>query len=372
MRLAGEYIVRHSQPNGQFVYWINTNPDVTMAEAYNMVRHAGAMYSLAGYHQLHPTKQSLRVLEHANSFLKSQVKELTDVPHTLAVWSDGNINHSQEPLSAKLGGTGLGLAAMSELEKILPGLTPKLQLEGLGNFLLFMQRDDGGFYSTYYPIFPGRDDSWTSLYYPGEAALGLLLLNDVLPNKEWVRGAREALLFLARERQGQDQIPADHWALIATEKLLSDASFTTEEDRVLLRTHAKQVVRLILSERSTQQDNLNLDGCFTSDGRTTPTATRLEGLIAASRVISNQDAIHPEMKDSIQRGIQFLMRSQIKVGAHAGGIPRAIARLPEGDPSWSQNFNLRATEIRIDYVQHALSAFMGYRRVLGETAGAAK
>lgn len=372
IRLSGSYIVRQARENGRFVYRTNTNPKVPVPRKYNMLRHAGAMYALASYWQLHPSPEGLHALKSANTFLLSQVRELDDVPDTMAVWSDPGINRGTDPLRAKLGGTGLGLVAMTAFERLVPGSTPKKQLECLGNFLLFMQRDDGGFYTIYYPVYPGRDDSWTSLYYPGEAALGLLMLNDILPSVEWVRGAKEALLFLARERKTKAEVPADHWALIATQKLFADATSTNDRERDALVAHARQVVRFMLSEYASQRGDAELDGCFSADGRTTPTATRLEGLLAATRILSEDDVIQAEINDALRRGTRFLLRSQIQSGDYAGGIPRAVARLPETDPNWSESFNLRATEIRIDYVQHALSAFIGYRRWLQEASGAAQ
>ena len=68
------------------------------------------------------------------------------------------------------------------VERTMPGTTPVEFLRRLGNFLLFMQNKDGGFYSKFIPEKGGRDDSWTSLYYPGEAALGLIMLSEKDPS----------------------------------------------------------------------------------------------------------------------------------------------------------------------------------------------
>ncbi len=83
-----------------------------------------------------------------------------------------------------------------------------------------MQKNDGSFYSKYIPEKGGRDDSWTSLYYPGEAALGLLMLYEKDPSPEWLQGAADAMSYLSRIRYNKIIVEADHWALIATAKLL--------------------------------------------------------------------------------------------------------------------------------------------------------
>ena len=66
----------------------------------------------------------------------------------------------------------------------------------------------------------GRDDSWTSLYYPGEAALGLLMLYEKDPSLIWLQAAADSIAYLARMREGKKLVEADHWALLATAKLL--------------------------------------------------------------------------------------------------------------------------------------------------------
>ena len=58
------------------------------------------------------------------------------------------------------------------------------------------------------------------------------------------------------------------------------------------------------------------------------------------------------------------MRAQLTEGENKGAIPRAIAFLANTEKN--RAFNRAATEVRIDYVQHALSAFLGYRQLLIE------
>ncbi len=56
-------------------------------------------------------------------------------------------------------------------------------------------------------------------------------------------------------------------------------------------------------------------------------------------------------------GIAFLLSAQIADGPYRGGFPRAIGPR-EGDSRRDRSFNDRCTEIRIDYVQHVLSALL--------------
>ena len=71
-----------------------------------------------------------------------------------------------------------------------------------------MQKEDGSFYSKFYPHHGGKNDQWTSLYYPGEAALGLLMLYEKDPDPLWLQTAANAIAYLARLRAGRPSAPA--------------------------------------------------------------------------------------------------------------------------------------------------------------------
>ncbi len=105
-------------------------------------------------------------------------------------------------------------------------------------------------------------------------------------------------------------------------------------------------------------------GCYTNDGRTCPTATRLEGLLAALRFLPDADELlQRQIRDSVDSGIAFLMNSQVRSGPYAGGLPRVKQGFP-GPDRVDVPADAWPTEIRIDYVQHALSALLAYQREL--------
>jgi len=93
-------------------------------------------------------------------------------------------------------------------------------------------------------------------------------------------------------------------------------------------------------------------GAFDPDGRTAPAATRLEGLLAALEFLP-KDEEHTKIEAAAGRGIAFLLRMQIGSGPYSGGMPGAFATRV-----------LDSSKIRIDYVQHALCAWMRYQNLL--------
>ncbi|MDB9314126.1 hypothetical protein PN462_13525 [Spirulina sp. CS-785/01] len=359
---ASDYLSRQIKADGQFEYRLNLDTTIKVKAKYNILRHAGAIYALASAYQKHPDAALKTALERAGNYLRNQsIAPLPGEESLLAVWSDPKINGSNKPRQAKLGGTGLGLVALLSLETITPNFTPLAELQGLGRFLVSMQKADGGFYSKYIPSRGGRMEDWQSLFYPGEAALGLLMLYERDNAEVWLNTAYKTLEFLARSREQATDIPIDHWALLATQKLFS-LNILDRAAQNLLMTHAMQICEAILQTQVVSPQRPDYTGGFTKNGRVTPTATRLEGLLAAITFLPQEGDWHSRLETSITAGIEFLLRSQVKTGAFAGAFPRAIAKLKRDTPT-ARKFNRRVSEVRIDYVQHALTALLQYAEV---------
>jgi hypothetical protein len=245
----------------------------------------------------------------------------------------------------------LGLVALAAVREVDPQSVPLEELQALGRFALFLQRDDGSFVHKY-QVESGPVPNWQSLYYPGEAALGFIALYEADHSREWLRAAGKALSYLAKSRAGLTTVPADHWALIATAKLLpycvEGGCLASREELV---RHAVQVCESILRDQFRGSAAVGLDGAFDASGRTAPAATRLEGLLAAFEFLPKGE-LKNQIESSTKRGIAFLLRAQVASGSELGGMPGAV-----------MNRVLDSSEIRIDYVQHALSAWIRYRRL---------
>jgi hypothetical protein len=264
-----------------------------------------------------------------------------------------------------LGATGLGLVALTGLDQAEPNTVPLADLEELGRFIVFLQKSDGSFVSKYRPD-SGPVTDWDSLYYPGEAALGLISLYELDHRGEWLVAAGRALSYLARSRAGDRDIPADHWALIATARFLpycrqSDCAAT----RLALVEHAARICDRFLREQVVNTTDAMLGGGFDAAGRTTPSAIRLEGLLAALEFLPN-DAIgrRAKIEAAVKRGVAFLMRAQLTSGPYAGGMPAAVS----GVGSIMLRADPRTSDIRIDYVQHALCAWLRYQKMFSDSA----
>jgi len=363
---SANYLVNQVKEDGMFEYRINMNTDVKVKRKYNILRHSGAIYALSMYYQLQPEAKKLLAIKLASQYLKDKsIFPVFADQSMLAVWSIPEVRGSLKyPLQVKLGGTGLGLVALLSVEKIHPGFTPLADLRNLGHFIRYMQKEDGGFYSKYIPSKGGRQDNWTSLYYPGEAALALLMLYEKDRSDIWLNSACKALEYLAKSREGLINVPADHWALLATEKALS---FSESEEfpasKALLLDHGIKIAQSMMDLQIESPLWPNSSGGFSPEGRVTPSSTILEGLQAAFSFLPLDHSVAENIYSSVTEGISFLLRSQITEGEFLGAFPRAIGTKKSGDTN-SKKFNQRATEVRIDYLQHAMCAMIQYLEIM--------
>jgi hypothetical protein len=359
--LAAGYLERACGPDGKFAYKVEIGSG-RESSSYDIIRHAGAMYGLAMFNQSHPDSQAVAALIRAAKFLRENYMGPGVRPGQQIVWSQP-LGGSSDPLHsnaaqskpqeryAELGGAGLGLVALAAARQVDPKSVPLEQLQALGRFALFLQKDDGSFVHKYRAE-GGPVTNWISLYYPGEAALGFVALYEADHSREWLTAAGNALSYLAKSRVGLSIVPADHWALTATAKLLpyceKDSCGVSREELV---QHAVQICNSILRDQFHGSSAVGLDGAFDATGRTAPAATRLEGLLAALEFLPKG-----ELRDRIEaaagRGVGFLLRAQVTSGPQAGGMPGAIVTRASD-----------SSEVRIDYVQHGLCAWLRYRTV---------
>jgi len=359
---------------GRFIY--NLYESGTFKKSsYNVLRHAGAVFAMASYIQWFPrhhstgmvvqldefTEKTAQAVDYLKTaFLKPLTNSNTTGVKALAMWDEPSLitkKTNARRRCAKLGGAGLGLVALTSFEAIRPGMTRLNDLALLAEFIKFMQRDDGSFDSKYCDTF-GMDDSVLSLYYPGEASLGMVQLYELTKRREYLRVALRGILYLASTRAESTSVERDHWALLATEKLLKHLHVLRVEDegevRQRLLYHGDQIVQSLIQKtedmlRKTRRMNATGNPPMPSDGRTTPTATHLEGLMAAMSF--SQKISELEMRENAYVSARFLVASQIRhvdeSNMRHGGIPAAVGHQ-----------DTKSKAIRIDYVQHAICGVM--------------
>jgi hypothetical protein len=364
---SSQYLVDRVDKDGRFAYLVQMDPTVKVSGSeYNVLRHAGTIYALCSYYQQYPSPELLAAIKRAGRYLQENClkpfpnpdagidTQSSDNSETAwAIWSHPEVSSSVDGMEVKLGGSGLGLVALMSIEEIEPGFTPPAKLMGIGRGIATMQSSDGGFYSKYLFETQDYDPDFVSLYYPGEACLGLVMLHQQHPDPLWIKTASAGLKFLVESRRGKTSVPADHWALIATEKLIAVAKPQADFKDDLI-AHAEQICEAIMKSQVYDLETPEYVGGYNQQGRTTPTATRLEGLLASLFFIPKSHSIYPRIENSVNDGMSFLLSSHVNKGEFAGAFPGKIPSSMDRSPE--------ATEVRIDYVQHAMSAMLQYLR----------
>ncbi|MHC4871141.1 MAG: prenyltransferase/squalene oxidase repeat-containing protein [Planctomycetota bacterium] len=356
--LAAGYLISNQKKDGSFIY-VNHPEIEKQGSKYNILRHAGTIYALASYGRDFPSEKLTQCIIRSAGYLQKNISFFA--PDKCAVFSHWSESRKYRTLQAKLGGAGLALISLIHAEKVRTGLTSSETLNGLAEFILFMQEGDGSFYSKYIKG-TGKDKRFISLYYPGEAMLGLMLLYESDNNDRWFRAAVRGMLYLAETRKKSGYYPADHWALLATEKIIKNwkkIKNYTAKDRQEILEHAAAVAGKLKERQLLEFKNKVLFGSYLADGRVCPAATRLEGLLALAVTPGIDENFRKEITASCAAGIEFILNSQLTRGRFAGGFPRAVIKKNSSSAD-DTSFNFRADEIRIDYVQHSLSAIMQY------------
>jgi hypothetical protein len=341
--LSARYLQNACLPSGRFVYEIDTRTGFE-TDTYNIVRHAGAIYALSMIDESFPSPITEQAIFRATQFLRTNYIKRSPVLKELVVFSTS----SSETSPAKLGATGLGLVALAAVHRLRPSEIPLADMQSLGRFILLMQRPDGSFASEYRAT--GQTlENFESLYYPGEATLGLLSLYEADHSTRWLYAAINALLYLALKREGHHNLAPDQWALIATAELFKICkNLSCPIPRALLVEHASEICESMLRQTFADPEDSKFDGAIDSTGRTTPVATRLEGMLAILEFLPKGE-LRSNILATSKRSASFLIRAQIPSGPYAGGMPGAVAESSVISP-----------EVRIDYVQHAASAWIRY------------
>lgn len=344
---GGDYLVRHLLTDGTFGYSYLPARD-RYDDSYNHLRHAGACYSLLELYGVTGEVRYRQAAEKGLAWLMTQTRG-PRANHQgddfLAVVSPGE--------EAKLGGAALAMVALLEgmnqtgERQLLP------QVQAFARFLEHQQDPDGRFESKYF-YQPENEEDFESLYYPGEAILALTRLAELDGNEHWREVASKAADWLIEVRDKAkpvSQLPHDHWLLIG----LNELQPRTRKDSQL--AHARKVGEAILGGERRESKYLDWIGSFYDPPRSTPAATRSEGLVALAELVAKSGGDPTPYLEALKRMTVFQLRCQIRP-ENALYLPRpdrALGGFRRGLTDW---------EVRIDYVQHNLSAMLGLREIL--------
>ena len=346
VRAGADYLVRGMNARGDFSYLVHPGTG-SLDPGYSALRHAGTIYALADAYT------ETRAHEHiaaAEAAIKAMLPRLTQTPDG-AFLSD---RENEEQL--KVGGGGLALIALVRFTEASGDRSYLETMRSLAKYIVHQQYPDGHYRSNL--DVRAENDGGASKkkvkkeiwYFPGEATLGLVRLHAIDPDPAWLDAATKAADYtIANEKPSI----ANHWLSYA---LLDLYRFTRKQ---AYADHAFAIAQnisdgLISPGVADAPDQI---GGIDARGETTPVATRLEATVAIFEL-----ARFMGKDDGMLRRLALLMAA-FTTGQQLDRRSAYLARDP-GKVVGGVRESLLNADIRIDYDQHAMCAWLRLARLL--------
>ncbi|MEC4984291.1 MAG: hypothetical protein SAJ37_01825 [Oscillatoria sp. PMC 1068.18] len=344
---GGEYLTRAIEPNGKFVYIYQPKTN-NVPNKYNILRHAGTIYSLLELYEITQNQQFLITAESAIAFLL-QTLHPYETPQ-------GKVKCVVEDGFVKLGGNALAAIALSKYTQVTKSQEYLAIIQELATWMASVQNDTGEFvvHKQSYP--EGKVRSFLSEYYPGEAILAMLRLYQLDSQDRWLDVAANAAKFLIEVRDynlPDSKLPHDHWLLYGLNELYRD------RPEQLYLNHGLRLAHAIVDKQNLNPSYPDWQGSYYQPPRSTPTATRSEGLYAAYQLAKfvGKDEDAKTFLAAMKRGIKFQLQTQFQ--------PESVLYLPNPRRAIGGfHRSLTNFEIRIDYIQHNISSLLGLYQII--------
>jgi Beta-L-arabinofuranosidase, GH127 len=339
---GGDYLIRAQKSDGSFHYDYDPFAESVSEGDYNILRHAGATIALF---QLYEATREARYAEAARRavvYLQSRFRWAREADALYVLDDDGK---------AKLGANGLALIALALQMRLNPKSADRASARRLANLIMRMQERDGSF-ASYYDM-RGEPEDRASLYYPGEALLGLIELYKLTGDQRLIEAARRGADYLIDTQKRLPSLPPDAWLMQALEALYAikrDPSYAA---------HAIRIAEAMIKEQYTAADAPLYAGGYRSGvPRATPAASRAEGILAALRLARlTNDASAARLAEALKLSARFQLAQQFDAdnSFYLASPERAVGGFRE---------SLTSARIRIDYMQHNISALLGIAQIV--------
>jgi len=257
----------------------------------------------------------------------------------------------------KLGGNALAAIALAKYTELTHNQQYMPVMLDLGRWIQSAQSETGRFaiHKQSYPR--GEVSDFVSRYYPGEALLAMTRIYALDPDEKWLDVAEAAALYLINGRDGgqsDSQLPHDHWLLYALNELYR------YRPNPLYFSHALRVAKAIIQRQNLHPLYPDWLGSFYKPPRSTPTATRMEGLCTA--YLLARDFGHLREAEAILKAMWLCAKFQLQTQFR----PESVLYLNNPQRSLGGfHQSLTNYEIRIDYIQHNISSLLSLYRITG-------
>jgi len=346
---AVAYLVRNQDSSGKFLYLLQPE-NLSFSESYNVVRHAGVLWSLCDRYRAKPSEALLTAIVRAKNFLLSTIKEF-EAPDGQKLYAPIYEKENE----AKLGAAALGLLALVEYSELINDRSAEPVILELGKFVLFCQQPSGDFHNKYH-VRRMQFLEFESDFYPGESILALIELYKHTNDARWLDAAKLGVKYLIEVRDAnkpENALQPDQWLMIALERMYRI------EPNPAWRDHLFRIARSILPRQNKTHRFMDYIGGFYEPPQSAVTGTRAEGLVAAYRVAVTGD---PELAGQIKRSL-FLVFDFLRFRQYTPELAMNVRRPQIIMGAFSES--ALSSSVRMDYIQHCISAVMGISEIIG-------
>ena len=195
---ASDYLVRQVKPDGSFIYGRRGQTGNEL-DSYNIVRHAGTLWSLVCRYRMFPDDALPEIIERAIGYMLGQLK-----------YDEAGAAYLYEAKSdeIKLGGSGIAVVALTEYMDVFHSDRYREIAVALGEGILNMMDPETGVYQhiLHGDFTPG--EAFRTVYYDGEATFALTRLYGLTGDERWLDAACRAVERFIADDYTQYR---DHW-----------------------------------------------------------------------------------------------------------------------------------------------------------------
>jgi len=379
-------------PDGRMIYRYFPTKDRENDE-YNMVRHTLGAFSMALTQEFSPNPRYKEVAEQCMRFIEDRIrwggaprngdgtldeeaatwmnKPLPGPDVALFDCDENMYDDSEKPdWSNKMGAVAVAILGYTQYKRVGWELSPEREkvLEGLANFLLYMQREDGSF-NHYYVAKRNRYYGTRNSIYPGEILYAIARLygetkderyrtafkQSMETNLEWFKRemAQREPDGTYEERRRKDLVQFQPWIAMAMEEMHRyDPDPSYVEASNLVSTWVMDAYQYD-ETRAFYPDKLGGYLKVLDELPAMHTFVYTEGT-AASYVLARRAGSPPDVVQKLRRGAllaaRFILQMQARVGENDYYYPNQ--KKAKGAVRYCMNHNKQ----RIDYTYHALSS----------------
>lgn len=340
LELAANNLADSFIENGKFQYLYYPTEN-KYSESYNIIRHILGTYTLIDLYKYYEDPIYLEKAEKSIEFLLEYTVENKEMSY---------ITYNGK---TKLGSAATAILALLNYQEATGTDKYDQNIEKLANFVLYMQKDDGG-YKNFYPE-EDLEETFSTVLYTGESNLALTRLFEKTGDEKYLRAIENSYEWIVEYFERKHAPALVSWNSMALAELYE----LTEDERYA--NLAFEMTDWLIDTKQYTEESAPYpiyEGAFIINdidgGLECSTAAYSEGIVATYNLAASiEDQEHMEKyKESLSSAMKFMLNMQFTEEN------TFYMRYPENAIG-----GFRASpynhKIRIDFTSHSIEALLG-------------